>query len=676
MTFDVQNPGLAWLAALLVVPPLLHLFARARPPRYPFSSVALVLRIVRHTMRLKRPKDWMLLACRTLLFAGLVLLFLRPLLFRSWHAARRGARRDLVVVVDRSASMAWTEGGRSRFAAACAEADGVLGDLSSQDLADIVWLDAEPDAVFPELGENAAYLRGVLSKTRVTSEAGDPMAAVELALSILAAGSGVPELCIVSDFQASQWKDVALPVPEGVQVYYLSPAGDEAANGALLDIRTKPEHPLVGEPAQVVCEVGNFSAKPRSRTITVEIGERRVEREVMLEAWGRASVAVGHVFPEPGTFVLQARLDEDPFGRDDWRASQVPVRDVLRVGIHGAAPHVAPVWRRALEALPWTEPRNVSREDLAAPTDLDLLLIAGWRGAGLEHLGSRRAEGLPVICAPARDTDGAALWQLAGREPSAVPGKVRHEELKEELSTRIADADDAVFDLFRDGSYGDPAAASYRQRLVLPLQGLEGAPILDYADGVPALFRCRADTPLVYWSMPLEPGTGDWAARSTFLPFFGELLNSVRSRRHGLLPSQELPGNPLTRLVPLQHEDVALRDEHDAPVEVSIVATGLEGRRFVSAPVPAPGLYHWRTGAGNGAVQVVNFPPRESDLRTGPPPVRGEGSGRSLKHGMDLDAAHRGIPLWRYCLWAALALVAIEMLLILWADFDVRKLSG
>jgi hypothetical protein len=190
------------------------------------------------------------------------------------------------------------------------------------------------------------------------------------------------------------------------------------------------------------------------------------------------------------------------------------------------------------------------------------------------------------------------------------------------------------------------------------------------------LFRCRGAVPLVYWSAPLDHASGDWPSRSAFLPFFGELLNSMRTHRRAVALNDEQPGSPLTRLVPLQHERVALLDEQDTALPVSVAAAALEGRRFVSEPIAEPGLYRWRADGADEAVQVVNFPARESDLRAAPPPVPAHGSAVSLRRAADLTAESRGLPLWKPCLWAALGLVVLEALLILWADLDTRRLTN
>ena len=72
MTLSFLNAGWWPLALLVAVPLLVHLLARARPPVRAFSSAEFLLQALRLRIRLKRPRNWLLLVLRTLLFAALL----------------------------------------------------------------------------------------------------------------------------------------------------------------------------------------------------------------------------------------------------------------------------------------------------------------------------------------------------------------------------------------------------------------------------------------------------------------------------------------------------------------------------------------------------------------------------------------------------------------------------
>ena len=70
MNLFFSNP-LFWLMAAAAIPLLVHLFARSRPREREFSSLIFLRRAVKRHVRLRRPKDWLLLAVRTLAAACL-----------------------------------------------------------------------------------------------------------------------------------------------------------------------------------------------------------------------------------------------------------------------------------------------------------------------------------------------------------------------------------------------------------------------------------------------------------------------------------------------------------------------------------------------------------------------------------------------------------------------------
>lgn len=668
MNILFQNAPLAGLAGLIAIPLALHLFARTKPPRFLFSATEFLARAVRHTLRVKRPKDWLLLLCRTLLFTALALAFLRPVFYRG-RLADSGSARHRVVIVDRTASMAWTEGGRSRFAAACAEASQMLEGLGAKDTANVVWLDSEPDAVFPEMGFNTGYLKTQLSEARVTNETGDPDAAVSLALSLLKASAGLREVCLISDFQTTQWKRAVLDVPPEVQVTTLSVAGDESPNGALTALRTEPLLPIPGEVVQVVAEVANYSGQPRARTVVFEVEEARLSRSILVPAWGKASAAVDHVFRKPGECPIQARLDEDAFGADDWRGGLVPVRPALRVGLAAYDSGLATIWGRALRAMPWMEPAAVASDKLKDAGGLDLLLLAGWEGEDSETLNRLREAGLPLVCAPAAGLDMRSLASAAGIRPAA--GKVEWEILKEPSPLAIDNPRAPLFALFKDGDYGNPAAAVASRRWKIAAGSLDGESWLSYADGSPAVFRCAGETPLVIWTVPLDPEACTWAAQLSFLPFFGELIGHIRSTKNVPIPIPALPGERLNWMASLRNEAVRLMDSQGGELRLTSGQAGLEGRLLVSDPIRQPGLYQWMADSVAVKAAVVNFPEGESDLRFEPAPV---GTGQAVRNAAEMRTLQEGLPLWPFLVWIAAALIVLESLLVLWVHLDGRRL--
>src|SRR6188508_1212342 len=107
-----------FLAAGLAVglPILIHLLLRQKTRVVPIGSVRFLQQVVREHRRRRRVRQWILLALRMLVVLLLALLFARPYWDESY---RRGLETEIVLLIDRSASMsAKDSSGQTAFAAA------------------------------------------------------------------------------------------------------------------------------------------------------------------------------------------------------------------------------------------------------------------------------------------------------------------------------------------------------------------------------------------------------------------------------------------------------------------------------------------------------------------------------------------------------------------------------
>src|SRR5215510_5574192 len=101
--------GLAGLA----VPVVLHLIQRERKNVVHFPSLMFLRRIPYQSVKRRRIRHWLLLAMRLAALALIVLAFARPFLRRTEIVAGASGAREVVILLDRSYSMAygtkWTQ---------------------------------------------------------------------------------------------------------------------------------------------------------------------------------------------------------------------------------------------------------------------------------------------------------------------------------------------------------------------------------------------------------------------------------------------------------------------------------------------------------------------------------------------------------------------------------------
>ncbi len=662
----------AWwpLLGLVLLPLLVHLLARARPPVLHFSSLVLLRRVNRRTQRLRRPRDWLLWLLRTLAVLALVLLVLRPVWFAGPARPQPGARRNVVVVVDASASMAYIEGSQSRFAAACAEAADVLAGLHPGDHANVIFAGARPRALYPNLGINLTFLRDQLRAARVTSELADLPAALQLAADQLRDWPGTLEIVLVSDFQQTNWDPTRNAIPLGMALFPIKVGAAAAENMALTRLYWEPAIPLPHESVAVYCEVCNYSPRPRQVSVFLRLGEQRQRQEVSLAPWSTGAAVFSVNVPEAGEFPLVAELGEDALAGDNLRQSVVKVHPHLRVGLLDQDAETAQAWQRALAALGWVQVTRLPATFWEQSSlDDDLLMLAGWDGTPPDAAQRWLALGRPIVWFPAADTPQERVQAILGLPAGpTVQAQALWQVADQPFPLVLAAPGDPLVAVFSEGQYGDPAAGVFQARLNFALPASSNlTTILEYADHVPALARARAPGDVYLWNLPVAPAASDWASRPEFLALLGEILQAARAQPRPRDRDHFFPGQEMTRTIDRDAlaAEVELTDVQGQrlPVERRVVPAGT---LFAAPGAREPGLFTWRIGADLLGYSVVNFPPPESDLRAVAPAATA-GTAPAVRAGRDLEELQQGRELWPWCLGLLAAALLLEALLTAWS---------
>jgi hypothetical protein len=97
-----KHPEILWLLFLLAIPVIVHLFQLRRFKKEFFTNVAFLQQLSIQTRKSSKLKKYLLLACRCLLLAALVIAFAQPF-FPA--ANEKSASNELYIVVDNSFSM-------------------------------------------------------------------------------------------------------------------------------------------------------------------------------------------------------------------------------------------------------------------------------------------------------------------------------------------------------------------------------------------------------------------------------------------------------------------------------------------------------------------------------------------------------------------------------------------
>ena len=638
-----QYPALLGLLSLAGLPILVHLLSRAKPPEYRFSNIEFLRRVSRLTARFRRPKDWLLLALRTLALLLLAAAFALPVLV-SKNSALPGEKSTVVLLIDRSASMAARDDGTgSRFEIACAEAAKYLESIKP-DNANIVWIDAEPDSAFPAPGPNFGYLTDQLKQAEPRQEAGALAAAFDLAMRQYSDAKGYRELVIISDFQARAWADFKPAIPPDLVLHTRRIANGAPANLAVTRLLCQPAEPVVGQEISILANVRSFSPQPTRTLLTLDADGSRQSQSIDLTAWGEAEVAFKLRPARAGSMPVTASIGSDPFPGDDARHSVIRVRGAIRV-----AGSTNDALQRVISNLPWLE-------NSAETTRGDIRMVAGWDGTDFQSLRKEAENGVTVLI---HDPTGYPVDPVL---PGSAP-IIRPETADAPGWQILPNETHAAIQMFRSGDFGNPFAGNFRERL--PLPPIEGARLIaSYADGVPAVFELpTSGASILFFNLSLELGKSDWTGKSVFLPAVAEILlrtqGSVTSE-----PVQLISGAPLRYVStePEQANAISLMGPDSQPMEARESTTG-EGVLWQSVDASAPGMHQWRISGQTIAYAAVNFPSSESDLRSlhqAPAFGKDQAGGDSLEH---LAALAGGLPLWPWLVLAALMLLTAESLI-------------
>jgi hypothetical protein len=279
---------LAGLAAL-AIPILIHLTDRERRDVVVFPSLMFVQRIPHQTVRRQRIRNWVLFLLRSAAVALLVLAFARPLVDRVGAAGALRGGRELVILLDRSYSMAYGD----RWSRALAAAERAFDGVRDEDRATLVAFSDRAEALTQRTAD-PTRLQAALSGLQVADAGTRYAPAFQLAAQLLE-GSDLPrrEVVLISDFQRTGFdRDDAVRLPAGTLVSPVNLATDGASNlavlDAMLDQRSVGSRDQVSVSARLV-NTGSEERSDVSVTLTID-GQRIAATSTSLGAHAAALV--------------------------------------------------------------------------------------------------------------------------------------------------------------------------------------------------------------------------------------------------------------------------------------------------------------------------------------------------------------------------------------------------
>lgn len=456
------HPALAAGVALAVVPLLIHLLNRHRYRPLPWAAMRFVRAAWRRTRRRTRLENLLLLLLRMAGVALLALAVARPFAgSESPLAALTESRRDLVLLLDGSASTGWRGTTRSVFEGIVERASAHVSalDAGRGDRVRLLLCGDPPRLLSWRSPEEALSLLSTLSQP--TDERLDLAAALGEVLRFAeedarAAGKCTLEIRLLTDLQRTSFDPGLAPgvaAPESAEpAVRASEVLDRLAalGGRVLLEDLGPEEPLPANlsidalelvspalgarlPVEVAVSVKNHGPQARAAVrVGIEIdGERRQSQLVDVPSRGQALARFEVVFDSAGSHALAARLEPDSLAVDDARVRVVHVPPSVRVLlVDGAPAFEVEQDETGLLGLVLEPPRGdgpAGPESLPAPFAVQTVEPSGLRQGELDlsgfdvivlaNVGSLDAATAARL--EARVAAGAALIVTAGDELSA-----------------------------------------------------------------------------------------------------------------------------------------------------------------------------------------------------------------------------------------------------------------
>ncbi|HSJ16295.1 MAG TPA: VWA domain-containing protein [Longimicrobiales bacterium] len=656
-------------AAAIALPVVLHLIRREQREATRFPSLMFVRQVPHRVTRRRRLRDLPLLALRVLALLLLAGAFARPLLERERGVAA-GANtgpREVVILLDRSYSMARAGSWERALAAARAEIDG----LGGGDRASLVGFDANAALLSPP-GADRVRLRGMLGELR-PGDAGtrfDP--ALRLAGSILA-GSPLArrEVVVISDLQrigAGEGIEAKLPPGATLRVVPVAPsAGRNLALGAVSFGRER----FAGqERITASARVVNPGAAAASVTVTLEVDGR-----VLASRSANVGAHAAAVVPLP-PFTLAApvrgrvRLEDDALAADNaWHFALAPDQ-ATRVLVVAPDAGASLFLERALEVGGEPGFRVAAQRSLPASLDgYDVVVVNGAAlpgGAAAQALRRWVASGGGLVVALGPASGAATAEALL---PGA-PGQLVDRTQGGGAALGYVDLAHGALELFRTPRSGDLTAPRfYRYRpLRIPAAGDSAVRVLArFDDGGVALAERRVERGRVLaFASTLDRSWNDLPVQPIFVPLTHRLVRyaaavaplipahvvddvvDARAAAHAdeqqpllvVAPSgarTELP--PGARALPLAEAGwYTVRAADRADDVLAVIASNVDVRESEPAALPGDELITVATlpGAPGAPLQASAVPLEERERRQS---------------------------LWWYLLAAAIALLVVETVL-------------
>ena len=352
----VHAVPLALVIALPLIPLVLHLLTLQRLRTVELSTYRFLFDSYVQQRRRTQFLEALLAVLRMLFILGLVALIARPVAKRVSGLFQGGSGRDVILLVDCSASMNAQAKGQSAFDRAKESAKAVVAKLAPDDRVTLVRVTGRPEEVFSRFSTEVTDLQDRIDGLQTSPSRANLFAALTGQFGDDRKLPANPLVYFFTDAQATSFREIERQkqvaerlLPPGTP-FLLVDVGTKVSRSNLAVVGHPPprQRAVAGLPVELQARVVNASSEPADATLTFLINDKEVKRQsVRLKPNEAATRKMAPYVPaEAG--VLRGRFEvapvrgTDAFPDDDRYQFALHVEQKLKVLIVNGAPNPDP----------------------------------------------------------------------------------------------------------------------------------------------------------------------------------------------------------------------------------------------------------------------------------------------------------------------------------------------
>lgn len=683
------NPGILWGLFALVIPLIIHLFNFRRTRKVYFTNVAFLKKVETETSSFRKLKQWLIMAARMGFIAALVLAFAQPFLPAANTAGSSSTLNGInSLYLDNSLSMQNTTENKRYIDLAVNKMDELLSQFRNQQNIQFLTNDFNGEDQFAAGSERIRdRLSGVKFSNR--SRTLESVLRRQLSLNEKETGSHLGNYFWFSDFQKSTAGNLSEIAADSSQQIYLVPVQGELNRNIFVD-SVWMASPFIREMqhSMLYVKVSNSGTEPLEKMplkLFID-GDQTSTSSVSIPAGGSAIAAFNFTVREGGEHKAYVQFDDQPITFDNeyyFVINSSPAVNILHLWEDKSdKPYVANLFSN--DSLFHFSAFNARNVNLNRIEEADLVILEGLRNADANLIAGlqrfvREGGSLLVIPSPVANlTSMEQLLEAFG--VNALTAVVQHDSVSRRIPLNEPEKNHPFFaDVFEQSTVSSVLNLP-EEKPVWKWQVL-GEKLLQLRNGDTFLSLAESGEGKCYvLASPLSPSFGNFAEHALFVPVMLKIAAwSLKPQRLAYSFNEgslylNFPAAPQNAMYTLSNGDVELIPSQRAIGNRLVLelpdAGDLNGNDELES-----GFFELKMDGKKVATLALNHTSAESFMEQySPDELRDIFAGQpnitvfdNLLDGDFVTAfaeQNFGKQLWKYFLYAALAFLLAEILLV------------